>query len=281
MRRIIFFILCSVLLSVFAFSTEKGPKEIKGKHFIVYYYAGSEGFANEVLTKAEEYYVSIAKDLGYERYSEFWLWDKRVKIYIYPDHESYLKASSMPYWSHGMADYRNKVIMSYLRGKGFITSILPHEMTHLMFRDFVGFTGEIPLWLDEGVAQWEEKAKRNMNYIIKDAFRKKIVLSLHDMMKMDIRNIKGDDKIYVRYTKDGDTPLILVLTGKNLINLYYVEAVSLVGFLIKKYGSKKFTSFCRELRYGKSVEAALRAVYSSYFTTLDGLEKEWKKYYLQ
>ena len=281
MRRIIFFILCSVLLSVFAFSTEKGPKEIKGKHFIVYYYAGSEGFANEVLTKAEEYYVSIAKDLGYERYSEFWLWDKRVKIYIYPDHKSYLKASNMPYWSHGMADYRNKVIMSYLRGKGFITSILPHEMTHLMFRDFVGFTGEIPLWLDEGVAQWEEKAKRNMNYIIKDAFRKKIVLSLHDMMKMDIRNIKGDDKIYVRYTKDGDTPLILVLTGKNLINLYYVEAVSLVGFLIKKYGSKKFTSFCRELRYGKSVEAALRAVYSSYFTTLDGLEKEWKKYYLQ
>ena len=281
MRKIIFFILCSILSSVFAFAAEKGPKEIKGKHFIVYYYTGSEDFANEVLAKAEQYYVSIAQDLGYERYSEFWLWDKRVKIYIYPDHESYLKASNMPDWSHGMADYTNKIIMSYLRGKGFITSILPHEITHLMFRDFVGFTGEIPLWLDEGVAQWEEKAKRNMNYIIKDAFRKKTVLSLSDMMKMDIRNIKGDDKVYVRYTKDGDAPLILVLTGKNLINLYYVEAVSLVGFMIKKYGNKKFTSFCRELRYGKSVESALRAVYSSYFTTIDGLEREWKKYYLQ
>ena len=281
MKKIILFVLCVVFSPVSISAADRGPKEIKGKHFIVYYYAGSENFANKVLGKAEQYYVNIAKDLGYERYSEFWLWDKRVKIYIYPDHESYLKASNMPDWSHGMADYTDKIIMSYLRGKGFITSILPHEITHLIFRDFVGFIGEIPLWLDEGVAQWEEKGKRNMNRIIKDAFRKKTVLSLRDMMKMDIRNIKEDDKVYVRYTKDGDTPMILVLTGKNLVNLYYVEAVSLIGFLIKKYGSKKFTAFCRELRYGRSVETALRAVYSSYFTTIDGLERAWKKYYLQ
>ena len=253
--------------------------ELKGTHFIVYYYPEHLSFAKEVLLRAEKYYVDIAKDLGYERYSQFWLWDRRVKIYIYPDHESYLKASNMPSWSHGMADYVNRLIMSYFRGEGFLVSILPHEITHLMFRDFVGFTGQIPLWLDEGVAQWEEKPKRHMKKLMRDALKRKVFLSLRDMIEMDVKSIKSDDKIYVRYTNDDGTPLVLILTGKNLINLYYLEAVSLVGFLIEKYGNKRFTNFCRCMRDGKSIEGALRSSYSGYLNTLEDLEKEWKGYY--
>ncbi len=253
--------------------------ELKGTHFIVYYDQKHLSFAKEVLLHAEKYYVDIAKDLGYERYSEFWLWDRRVKIYIYPDHESYLKASNMPSWSHGMADYVNRLIMSYFRGEGFLVSILPHEITHLMFRDFVGFTGQIPLWLDEGVAQWEEKPKRHMKELMRDALKRKVFLSLRDMIEMDVKSIKSDDKIYVRYTNDDGTPLVLILTGKNLIDLYYLEAVSLVGFLIEKYGNKRFTNFCRCMRDGKSIEGALRSSYSGYLNTLEDLEKEWKEYY--
>ncbi len=253
--------------------------ELKGTHFIVYYCPEHLSFAKEVLLRAEKYYVDIAKDLGYERYSEFWLWDRRVKIYIYPNHESYLKASNMPGWSHGMADYVNRVIMSYFRGEGFLVSILPHEITHLMFRDFVGFTGQIPLWLDEGVAQWEEKPKRHMKELMRDALKRKVFLSLRDMIEMDVKSIKSDDKIYVRYTNDDGTPLVLIFTGKNLINLYYLEAVSLVGFLIEKYGNKRFTNFCRCMRNGKNIEEALRSSYSEYFNTLEDLEEEWKEYY--
>ncbi len=279
MKRIIVFILFFLSFNSLLFA-EDDFSRLKGTHFIVYYYPQHLSFAQEVLSCAEKYYIDIARDLGYERYSKFWLWDKRVRIYIYPSHQSYLKASNMPNWSHGMADYTKKIIMGYFRGKGFLDSILPHEITHLMFRDFVGFTSFIPLWLDEGIAQWEEKSKRDaIEDIINDTFRKKTLLSLRDMMKMDIRNIKSTDKIYVRYTNDNGIPLVLIMTGKNLINLYYLEAVSLVGFLIEKYGNKRFTDFCRQLRDGKSIEEALRTSYANYFNTIEDLEREWKKYY--
>ncbi|MDB4349908.1 hypothetical protein OAA99_03040, partial [Omnitrophica bacterium] len=128
-------------------------KELDSDHFVIYY-TQDEKFAKEVTRNAEDYYKDIATDLGYPRYSEFWTWANRVKIYIYPDHASFLKASGQPQWSHGMADYTKKKILSYLWSEMFIDSILPHEIAHLVFRDFVGFTGKIPLWLDEGVAQW-------------------------------------------------------------------------------------------------------------------------------
>lgn len=34
-------------------------------------------------------------------------------------------------------------------------------MTHLIFIEFVGFDKVIPLWLNEGVAQWEDRSKRD------------------------------------------------------------------------------------------------------------------------
>src|SRR4030042_3275592 len=72
-------------------------QELKGEHFIVYFNPSDQGvsssgaeidFVKEVLHKAELYYQRIAPDLGYPRYSKFWTWEKRVKIYIYPDHKS-------------------------------------------------------------------------------------------------------------------------------------------------------------------------------------------------
>jgi hypothetical protein len=255
-------------------------QELKGQHFIIYYYPQHVSFAKEVLSHAENYYIEIANDLGYERYSEFWLWDKRVKIYIYKDHHSFIKASNQPSWSHGVADYTNKTIMSYFKGEGFLESILPHEIAHLMFRDFVGFKGEIPLWLDEGVAQWAEKAKRkDVKRLIKETYKNKKMLSLRDMMTMDIRGIKNDDEIYVRYANNIGEPIILVLTGENLINLYYLESVSLVGFLIEKYGAKKFTLLCRQLRDGKNIKDALKTTYPHSVKNMEMLEKEWRKYY--
>ena len=112
MIRIKYFLTFICIASIFLSSliaTAEGWGELKGEHFIIYF-VSDEGFAKDVLDKAEVYYKNIATDLGYPRYSEFWLWEKRVKIYIFPDHASYLKATGQPDWTHGMADYTNKQI---------------------------------------------------------------------------------------------------------------------------------------------------------------------------
>ncbi|MCM8791987.1 MAG: hypothetical protein NC826_02410 [Candidatus Omnitrophica bacterium] len=276
MKRIFFI---GLLFILFSWCFAQQWQELKGEHFIVYY-TKDERFARQVLDKAEIYYREIASDLGYPRYSEFWLWDKRVKIYIYPDKELFLKATGQPSWSEGMADYGAKKIISYNLSQVFLESILAHEMAHLIFRDFVGFKGEIPLWLDEGVAQWAERAKRNhLKQMAKKLYEEDRLLSLEDMMKLDIRHIRTEGEVYVRSTtsKDGQ-PRVLFLSGENLVSIYYLQAFSLVGFLIERYGADSFTHFCRNLRDGKKLNNALSATYPNYIRTLEELERRWRKY---
>ncbi|MFH1190255.1 MAG: hypothetical protein V1682_06145 [Candidatus Omnitrophota bacterium] len=281
LRRLLIAAAILLSLQVSAPALAQGWKEAKGEHFIVYY-GQDEKFAKEVLDKAEAYYRDIASGLGYPRYSEFWLWDKRTKIYIYPDHESFLKATGQPAWSHGMADYKKKEITSYVWSEGFIESLLPHEMAHLIFRDFVGFAGQVPLWLDEGVAQWAEAAKRDfMLGLARDLLNNDFLMTINELMKINLKYVKEKDVLYMReiVTKSGDAGVVF-LTGDKLIKAYYVEGFSLVDFLIHKYGSSRFAQFCRELRDGKTLEEALRASYPAHIGNLKELQSEWVSFIL-
>lgn len=254
-------------------------QELGGDHFIVCF-SKDKKFAKTVLDKAEVYYKRIALELGYPRYSEFWTWDSRVRIYIYPNRSSFLQATDQPAWSHGMADYINKKISSFFGSNEFIDSILPHEMAHLIFRDFVGFKGEIPLWLDEGVAQWAEEAKRDeMKHMVKQLYEQDKLLLLNDLMNLDIRTMKEMKRVYIRpsITKDGEAG-VLFLSTDALVGIYYLASVSLIGFLIERYGSSSFAHFCRELRDGKKLQEALKFAYPAHIRNLEELEAKWREY---
>ena len=257
-----------LLAPLSAVSLAEEWQEVKGTHFIVRYLgstvkpAGSDypgeiaAFAADVADRAERYYGRIAADLGYARYSEFWTWDKRVKLYIYPDHAAYVGSSGHPEWSQGMADYAKKEISSYAFSRNFLDSILPHELAHLIFRDFVGFEGEVPRWLDEGVAQWEEEANRPEKLrMVKALYDHGGLLSLAEMMRLNINAVKNDDR---------------------LVAAYYVQSVSLVGFLLETYGADEFAAFCRELRDGKTMDEALASAYPLHIRDLDDLEAGWR-----
>lgn len=254
-------------------------QELKGEHFLVYFVQDKQ-FAKEVSDKSEGYYRSIATNLGYPRYNEFWLWEKRVKIYIYPDRQSFLNASSQPYWSEGVADYTNKRILTHAGSQSFLVLMLPHEIAHLIFRDFVGFKGDIPLWLDEGVAQWSEETKKDqMKMLVKALYKDNKLLSIDDMMKLDMRILKEKNTVFMRPSRARTGEMItLVLSTDRLVNTYYIEAVSVINFLIEKYGSNTFASFCRELRDGKTTEEALRSAYPDYIHNLGELEDRWRRY---
>lgn len=286
MQRAVNISLMSMLLGFFLnLSTwaaeEVKWKELKGTHFIVYF-SGEESFARDVLNKSETYYTRIAQELGYARYADFWTWEKRCKIYIYPNHEAFkkfLNDSGEVEWSHGIAEYHTKTIYSYEWHEGFLESLLPHEIAHLIFRDFIGFKGEVPLWLDEGVAQWEEEAKRpQMKAMVLDLYEKGGLLTIKDMMKLDIRYLQKKEGVHVRaaLTKDG-SPSVVFLSTDNLINTYYLQAVSMISFLVEKYGSESFTEFCRELRDGESLANALKSAYTT-ITSVEDFEKRWKEY---
>src|SRR3989338_3719211 len=150
-----FLVFVLVFLTAYRSAFATGWNELKGDHFIVYYQT-DEKFARDVAHNAEKYYNRIADDLGYPRYSNFWQWDKRAKVYIYATDKLFREATGEAQWSHGVAIYSKKEIHTFIKSENFLDGLLPHEITHLIFRDFIGFEGEAPIWIDEGIAQWEE-----------------------------------------------------------------------------------------------------------------------------
>ncbi len=259
MKKLLFTALVFYSFFVQSSRAEENWKETKSPHFIVYFTADN-GFAHKIITAAEEYYNGIASDLGYQRYENFWLWDERAKIYIYPDQDTMISATNQLSWCHGVTFYDRRTICTYWGNEDFGKTVLPHELAHLIFRDFIGFKSNVPLWLDEGVAQWEEKKEGGAGqeydaYLLKQ--NRFIPLSI--LISLDNIDLKSK-----KYEKS--------------INIFYHQSLSLVKFLIMQYGTTKFTTFCRQLKEGISFENALRFSYSPSLKSLSDLEAQWKKH---
>lgn len=237
-----------------------GWGELKGEHFIVYYEEQSGGpTAKTVLQKAEEYYRRIGEQIGYTRYSDFWTWDERVKIVIFPDQASYSQATGQPAWSTGYANrdtrlFESRSIVSFEQQAEFYDSILPHEVSHLILHDFIG--ENIPVWFDEGVAQLQEAAKSEIaDRMMSILVERKQTVPLATLTRWDIRG--EEDPVKVK--------------------LFYAESLSVIEFLIERYGSQDFGRLCRQMRDGKGFEEALRNVYPTRLKSLTELETQWLK----
>jgi len=222
-------------------------------HFIIYYHKEiPQDYIKEVAAKAEEYYQSIAENLGFNLY-EFWLWDNRAKIYIFKDAKEYRQEKPLkPYWSGGNVSVRRKIIKTYPWAEGFFDRLLPHELGHIMFREFVGFRNNVPLWLDEGVATLQEKADiKNNSIMMKKLLRKTIPIPISKLTR---------------------------ITQETLIvpEVFYPQSASIVDYLLSQFGKERFVKFCKYLKDGSLFEKAIASVYN--FNDLIQLEKAWIEY---
>ena len=229
-------------------------KELKSTQFIIYHKDVPRGFLEKVKSNAEGYYKEITNNLGFVRY-DFWLWDKRAKIYIYPSREEYLEDELHPNWSAGIVHPEIKVIKSYPTDAGFIDTVLPHELGHIIFREFVRNNPTIPLWLDEGVACYQELAKRwTSNEEVRKAIKEKRFITV--------------DKL--------SNHRLIDLTDRDTVNLFYAESASLTRYLIEKFGKFRFGNLCKDLRDGMTFQKALKRQYP--FRNLKELGESWKQY---
>ena len=228
----------------------------KSTHFKIHYVDGQD-FAREVADRAERYYRQIAYDLGFTRHDNFWLWDNRASIYLYASRKAFIAARKTPDWAVGVANHDGREIASYAGKDAFLRSILPHELTHLIFRDFIGFDGDAPLWLDEGIAQWQEDGARDRTHRLTSAlFLSKGALALRVLTSLDVRKVENE----------------------NLARVFYAQSASLVGFLIERHGRKSFGKLCRQLRDGKPLNEALSFTYPLKLRNIGVLEKKWVAY---
>lgn len=251
-----FLLLIGILAFSFnAYAAEEEWHSAKSSHFILYYKNVPVGFMNNVLDKAEEYYNRIADDLGFTRYN-FWLWDNRAKIYIYKDAQDYKLHTGLPHWSSGYASVKEKTIKTYPLDSGFLDRLLPHELGHIIFREFVGFDNRnIPLWLDEGVATYQEGMKRlAARKYVRKAIENNTFVPLDELGKVNLTSLNDTEAV----------------------NIFYLESVCLVDYLIVEFGKDNFVNFCRALRDGKTFDEALDKAYP--FRNLKELNDGWLRF---
>ena len=229
-------------------------KEIKGKHFIVRYQK-SEKFAEDTLSKAEKLYTAITERLGFKRYGNYWLWDERATIWIYGSRDAFVKAENAPAWAAGKASVKGREIKAFETDASFLVTVLPHEMSHLIFREFTGMGNKVPLWLDEGVAQLQEKDAKKALPLLRDAGLRGTLIPLRSLMNMKPERLVGMGPA-----------------------VFYAESLSLVDFMIAQHGSVTFRKFCGALKEGKSMDDALRFTYPGSIRSIEALEKAWLKH---
>ena len=249
---LLFFILGA---AVCAFSKDKIWNEEKSSHFEIFYKTAPKDFVKNVEKMAEHYYDDIYDNLGLGHYQS-WSWDDRAKIYIYDDEDDYVQNAGQFAWSHGVASPQGKMIRTFPSAHGFFDSTLPHELGHIVFREMVGFQTDVPLWFEEGVAMFQEQAKRfGSHKAVQEAIKNGKFIPLDELAHLRLDN-RSDDA---------------------LVQLFYAESASVVYYLIEQYGTERFKRLCREMKEKGSFEMTLGSVYYRIKST-DGLNKEWVKY---
>ena len=236
---------------------ESGFLVKKSGHFIVKYKVDNQ-FADNVIKRAEKYYHSIEKDLGLDRFSDFWTWENRCLIIIYESKDEYRAESGMPQWSGGAVDYSKRVMYTFPWSDKFVDVLLPHELTHIVFREYVEGNDNIPLWLDEGIAQYQER---------------KNISETENSLRQIVHN-KG----YIPFKEFNRVYYLGNEHDTSIVQIFYVQSESMVRFMIKEYGRERFGDFVRQLKLGKTVEQALKFSYPLGIDSLDNMEKRWLEY---
>jgi len=215
------------------------------EHFSIFYRDPDQ--AKIISDKAEYYFEKIAYDLGYEKEIR---WKKKCQVYIIEDLDrwkGYLKDIGFnPELVGGFVpNYDEKEMFLCALSEAYLAITFPHELTHLIFTHIAG-TSTIPLWLNEGLANYEASVTSILNDIL-------------------VKNIKEGRHILL-----GD---LLRMTGypegKEKRELFYAQAEKLVEFLITQHGREKFRAFCDLILKDRSFRDALFRAYKGDFEDLE------------
>ncbi|MBL7183219.1 MAG: hypothetical protein ISS50_02085 [Anaerolineae bacterium] len=215
---------------------------------ILYWYDADQTFGRELLSSAVESLARLEENVGVEL-------EKPVKIIVYQSKTDMQEALT----SRG-AIFEEQIItlgtvvapdIVLLHGTHQDVDItIAHELTHVV----VGLAtenpyAEIPAWLNEGLAMYNEGKLRSGNaQALEEGIRENRLISVRSLTSM---------------------------TGNPAeVNLFYGEVYSVVEFLLKTYGREKMSELLKVFKEGSLTDDALMEVYGF---DQDELDAQWRE----
>jgi len=234
-------------------ATSQDFEVFKRGHFIIYH--NNRSMANKLSWRAEYHYKRIVNHFGVKDFKP-WEGGAKCPIYLYKTKSDYLNGTGAPDWSQGLAEFGTPRFSSFEDAENLFNNTLPHEMTHLLLYLFAEGR-PVPLWLNEGMAQFEEEDKDTV-------YRRKRFMKSHVRQGTHI-------------------PLSLLMEMENIpednVHLFYAESASVVDHLVNDNIKANYGRFLSQVKNGESIQEALKKSYQwKYKNGITDLEKRWLEY---
>jgi len=158
----------------------------------------------------------------------------------------------VPEWVAGRYDGKIRLPWDTQVGEAGLRQTTWHEYTHAVVQGLTN--GRCPMWLNEGLAQWEA--------------RKQLEIPLNHLQEA----LAQQPPSLIPFGQLSDS-----FPGGNQVeqvSLAYEQSLSVVQFLIERYGWPRLRRLLKHLKDGAAVDQALQ---QEYRLTLAGLEAAWRK----
>ena len=213
----------------------------------LFWYEGDSSFAQELLDAAHEALGRLADDIGVSM-------EQPARLYIYASSSDLQGALVYPQeWTGGVAffDYGIIAIGISPGDLAWGKRAIAHELGHLVVHQAVfGPYGDLPTWLDEGLAMDAEGKLRS-------DLQKKLDKAIASDALFSVRSISSS------FPTDPDEAA-----------LCYAESYSVVQFLLDNYGRHKILELLNVFQEGSTYDDALNEVYGF---DMDGLNTAWRE----
>jgi len=203
------------------------------------------GLAAEVLDALESAYNSVGADLGLFPTA-------RIPVLLYTKSD-YSSVTVGPDWSGGLYDGKIRLpVGGVTKVTAQMRSILSHEFTHVLIAELTH--GNIPTWLNEGLAQIEERKE----------------FSAHHAMPL------------TRGAKDGQLLPLETLSGSFIAmdraqaSVAYQQSYALANFMVTRYGWYAMQGILKRLGERATLEVAVAKSLADLSLDLPGVLQEWR-----
>lgn len=227
-------------------------KYIQSQHFDVYYNSGSKYLAEFTAINAEEALQSIQSTLNHRI-------SARVMIILYNSHNEFQQTnvifSYMPEGVGGVTELlKNRVVIPYQGNFAQLRHVIHHELVHAVLNDMFyggtfqsammsGFNVQLPLWMNEGLAEWESIGGMNTET---DMFMRDLTVS---------ENLKGLEKLYGY--------------------LAYRGGQTFYWYIAEQYGSEKVGDLLNRLKISRTLNETFKSCFNE---SLEDFSEKWQKY---
>lgn len=228
---------------------DAGAQENSSLHFKVKAYGQDTVLG--VSSIAEASYTRIMTDTGLNSFLPRGLY----QIVVYGTQDEYRKKTGQPEWSGGVAV--GNAIYTYLSPR--LDAVLSHEVTHLIWFEYMGHLNPDFRWVNEGLAVYQENK----------ALGSRGQGDLFSVLRGSLRSqpIPLDQMIH----------LVPATERAYEVSLWYAQGESMVRFMVERGGRIGFSQFLAALRYDKNLDQAVAEGFPGSWRTLEELERDWKR----